>query len=214
MKTNIRLLLPLFLILSLQLLHAQRLRGSIRNSIADISETFAEMPEERKNTLDQLAFTIAKSAKDGNFPKVVFVDRENLDISQLALVWFRTGLLYNGIGNLPVASAGIAAVPKPLSKLAALKPYGFRIRNVSNVRPYSVAVNYGSGQWTLFPKTPGELPGSGAKALEVLVVKGLRTDLEKQKIELLFPNIDSIARDMVYLAGSVNDIIQKKIIAQ
>ncbi|MCK0192031.1 hypothetical protein [Arenibacter sp. F20364] len=205
MKTKTFVLLITLLIGFQELAMAQDLRNKIKKSVISIEDTFSEIPKERIISLDQLASTMEKKFSDGKQLNVVFIDKENLVTSQLAMVWLRTGLLYYGVDKFSIHSAGTNAERQPLTKLALLEQYGFKVANADGKQPFTYSVNYGKDNWILHSKTIQSLDLFTDQAVVIFVEKGNSPIEKTNKEEILFPSNETIARDMLYVSSRLKN---------
>ncbi|RXG29253.1 hypothetical protein [Leeuwenhoekiella marinoflava] len=211
MKTKTIIPIVVFLLCFQQVIQAQTLKKKIQKSVVEIGNTFAEIPMERLKRLDQVAFLIFKKLDDNTKVNVLFVDSGNQEISQLALVWLQTGMIYYGHNTmLSLQSAGISPKIEPISKLAILKEYGFSIRNTRGENPMSYNIDYGSGNWVVYPKSLQSLQSTSDNTIEIYVEKISSNENENNNVELIFTDTNTIAREMLYLATRINNLLQTK----
>jgi|TARA_R110001583_G_scaffold171483_1_gene324994 hypothetical protein len=211
MKTKTIIPIVVFLLCFQQVIQAQTLKKKIQKSVVEIGNTFTEIPMERLKRLDQVAFLIFKKLDDNTKVNVLFVDSGNQEISQLALVWLQTGMIYYGHNTmLSLQSAGISPKIEPISKLAILKEYGFSIRNTRGENPMSYNIDYGSGNWVVYPKSLQSLQSTSDNTIEIYVEKISSNENENNNVELIFTDTNTIAREMLYLATRINNLLQTK----
>ena len=186
--------------------HSQELRGKIQRSVKELKTVFPQISKEKVQLLDQLAARMVSNMGEDPYT-VVFVDRTNDDMGQLAMIWLRTGLMYYGLNDkFKVESAGLESANQALPGLALLKKYGFRVSNVKGESLFTYSVRYGSDSWTINRKTLESLHLAEDSSVKVYVQDGL-TD---RNAEILFENKAVIAGEMIYVATQVDAIIKAK----
>lgn len=208
MKTKTIIPIVVFLLCFQQVIQAQTLNKKIQKSVVEIGDTFPEIPSERLSHLDQLAFSLFKKLTDNPKVGVLFIDADNQEISQLAMVWLRTGMIYYGHSTMfDIQSAGISPKIEPISKLAILKEYGFSIKNTRGKNPMSYRIDYGSGNWVVYPKS---LQSVSDNIIEINVEKISSNETENNNVELIFTDTNTIAREMLYMATRINNLLKTK----
>ena len=211
MKPKIVIPIVVFLSCFQQMIQAQTLKNKIQKSVVEIGDTFSEIPLERLRHLDQLAFLAYRKLESSPKVDVLFIDTTNQEISQLAMIWLQTGLMYYGHNNrFNIQSAGITSKNESISKLATLKEYGFSIKNTRGENPMSYKVDYGSGYWTIYSKSLQSLESNSENIFKVYLENVSTTNNEKSKIELLFSDIRTIPSEMLYMATRINKLLQTK----
>ena len=211
MKSKIAIPIVVFLLCFQQVIQAQTLKNKIQKSVVEIGDTFTEIPMDRLKHLDQVSFLVFKKLEDSKKVDVLFLDETNQEISQLAMIWLQTGMIYYGHSDMfNIQSAGITPRIKPISKLATLKEYGFSIRNTRGENPMSYRIDYGSGNWIVYPKSFQSLNANSKNNFKIYLQNVSANDTEKNKIELLFSDITSIPRKMLYMATRINNLLQTK----
>tara|TARA_A100000171_G_C2140407_1_gene155088 strand:+ start:1196 stop:1834 length:639 start_codon:yes stop_codon:yes gene_type:complete len=211
MKTKTIIPIVVFLLCFQQVIQAQTLKNKIQKSVVEIGNTFTEIPMERLKRLDQVAFLIFKKMDDNEKMDVLFIDSDNQEISQLAMVWLQTGMIYYGHSNMfGIQSAGISPKIEPISKLAVLTEYGFKVRNTRGENPMSYNIDYGSGNWVVFPKALQSIQSKSESSIEIYVEKTFSNETENNNIELIFTDTNTVAREMLYLATRINNLLQTK----
>ncbi|MGY8913570.1 MAG: hypothetical protein ACKVJF_00610, partial [Flavobacteriales bacterium] len=154
MKSKIAIPIVAVLLCFQQVIQAQTLKSKIQKSVVEIGETFPEIPMDRLKYLDQICFLLFKKLEDSTKVDVLFLDETNQEISQLAMIWLQTGMLYYGHSDMfNIQSAGFSPKIKAMPKLAELKEYGFSISNTRGENPMSYKIDFGSGNWTVYPKS-------------------------------------------------------------
>jgi hypothetical protein len=211
MKPKIAIPIVLFLLCFQQVTQAQTLKNKIQKCVVEIGHTFPEIPMNRLKHLDQVAFLVFKKLGDSTKADILFLDTENLEISQLAMIWLQTGMIYYGHSDMfNIQSAGIEPKIEPISKLATLKEYGFSIRNTRGKDQMPYKIDYGSGNWTVYPKSLQSLGPDSENIFKIYLENISANDIEKNKVELLFSDITSIPREMLYMATRINNLLQTK----
>ena len=206
MKAKTILLLIVFLLCSRQTIEAQRLKKKIEKSIVDIENTFNEVPSDRKNLLEKIASSMVANKDD-----IRLIDKHNQEISQLAMIWLRTGLIYHDLPELfKIESAGINVEMKPISALATLMHYGFHVGHTRGQSKISYEVKYGSDSWKVYPKPLNLLEPINDKALKIFLEEGAIDEADETNIELLFNDHKTIPRDMLYIAEHINSRYRTK----
>jgi|GEM_PF-925383 len=210
MKLNNRTLILLVILFSQQLLRAQ-LNNKIQQTVVEIGDTFTQISSDRLAYLDQIAFLVFKQLNNQEQVDLLFIDTDNLEQSQLAMLWLRTGMIYYGHPELlNIQSAGKAPVNQPPSPLLSLDSYGFRVKRNSQKIPYSYKIDYGSGTWVVYPKPLDDPDTPTTHSLKINVEKAVTESGEPNQIELLFSDSETIAREMLYLATRLNNLLQTK----
>lgn len=206
MKTKMICALALLLLCLPLTIHSQELRGKIQRTVKELRTVFPQIPKEKTQLLDQLAARMVSNMGEPPYT-VVFVDRTNDDMGQLAMIWLRTGLIYYGLNEkFNVESAGLETANKPLPGLALLKKDGFRVSNAKGESLFTYSVQYGSDSWTINRKTLESLDLDEDSSLKVYVQDGL-TD---RNAEILFENKSVIAGELIYVATQIDAIIKAK----
>ncbi|EDP94571.1 hypothetical protein U8527_16745 [Kordia algicida OT-1] len=209
MKTKKTITIFILFFCFFQVLEAQTLKSDIRNSVLEIGKTFVDIPSERLKQLDQIAFLIFRNTKKSSDVKIVMVDKTNQEISQQAMIWLRTGMIYYGHSNLfTIESAGVVPDNKLLSNLSDLKKFGFKIKKKRKKKLKAYEVDYGSGKWMISTKSLASLNQNQAVEIYLESISS-DTSLNK-KVELLFSDTNTIAREMLYIATRINSLIPKK----
>lgn len=205
MKTKTILSLLLIGILGIQTFNAQSLNSKIKTSVVAIGETLTKIPTERLSILDQIAVKIYKQHNESGKLDVIMVDVNNSDTSQLAMIWLNTGLLYYGFSQMAtIQSAGTNESSSNSIDLNRLKQWGFKIKDDTSK---ALAVTYGSGSWNISTKSLQSL-NPDADTIEIVVKEGAITN--KNTIALPFTDTETIAREMLYLATRINNLIELK----
>ncbi|MDD7886107.1 hypothetical protein [Flavivirga sp. 57AJ16] len=205
MKTKKILSLMLISILGIQSFKAQSINQKIEKSVVEIGETFTSIPNDRLMVLDQIAFKLFKQYDGINTVDVIIVDENNSEASQLAMIWLNTGLLYYGHQQMSnIQSAGTKNNPNTILNLNDLKQFGFKVINNSSK---SLKIKYGSGSWSIYPKSLQSL-NPKSDAIEIVIVEGVMK--HKNTIVITFSNTESIAREMLYLATRINNLFGTK----
>lgn len=211
MKTKMIIPLVVLLLCFQQAIQAQNLKGKIEKSVVEIGTTFTEIPMERLQLLDQITFTLFKNMDDDEKTNVIFIDKDNQEISQLAMVWLQTGMLYYGHGDMfNIQSAGLTSEMKPITGLTSLNQYGFNVRNTRRENPMSYRIKYGSDSWVVFPKTLESLGSMDRKIYKIFLEENTIDNSEKNEIELLFSDYKAIPREMLYMATRFDNLLKTK----
>ncbi|THV60376.1 hypothetical protein EZV76_07420 [Flagellimonas alvinocaridis] len=206
MKTKMILTMALLLLCLPLTTHSQELRGKIQRSVKELKTVFPQISKEKIQLLDQLAARMVSNMGETPYT-VVFVDQDNDDMGQLAMIWLRTGLMYYGLyDRFKVESAGLDTANETLPGLALLKNDGFRVSNAQGESLFTYSVRYGSDSWTINRKTLESLHLDEDSSVKVYVQDGL-TD---RNAEVLFENKAVIAGEMIYVATQVDAIIKAK----
>nr|WP_299338714.1 hypothetical protein [Allomuricauda sp.] len=209
MKTIKTIIILTILILFQNGMEAQNLRPKIVKSISQIEETHTAIPANRKALLDQLASKIHKDNKKNQNLNVVFIDKNNQTKSQLAAIWLKTGLMYYGVSNYNVLSAGTEIVKKPFTALNSLEPYGFRISSTGRNETYSYIVKSGDEKWKVAYKTYEALDLNNTPAVDIYVESGITPENGSKQIEVLLSSPESIASEMLYIAWRVKYLTEQ-----
>ncbi len=199
-RTNIILTL---LILFQNGIHAQKLRNKIVKSITSIETTFSSIEKERSVLLDQLASRISKEKRTNGNASIVFIDSTNKTKSQLAAIWLQTGLIKYELNGYDIQSAGLKVASEPLSGLASLKKYGFKVSNASGKKPYSYNVNFGSDSWNVNYKDQNSIENS-EKSLKIFVEDTMFKEDDPMQISVPLYSHGVIAREMLYVASRID----------
>ncbi|CAM4396617.1 hypothetical protein ZORO111903_18455 [Zobellia roscoffensis] len=208
MKTKSTVAMIVVLLFFQLAITAQKLNGKIEKAVVQIGTTFKGISTERLLLLDQVAFSIFKKSENNQKPSVVFLDKTNQELSQLALVWLKTGMIYYGHQDLfSVYSAGIDPAISPMNGIASLDAYGFKVKNARGENPMSYTIKYGSGSWLVFPKSVQKLPLSAQNIFKINLKENLEAQQNKDAVELLISEPTEIAREMLYIATRLNYLI-------
>ncbi|MDE3743853.1 hypothetical protein [Maribacter polysaccharolyticus] len=212
MKTKMSIPTLIILLCLLQTVNAQKLKDKIQNSVVAIGNTFTEIPVERLKALDQIAFTMIKKLHGQNTGQVIFIDNKNREISQLAMIWLQTGLFYYGHGDLfDIQSAGLTPENKTIPSLQALNEYGFNVKDVSKNNQVSYRIKYGSGSWTVTPKSVNQLKNNGNNTLKIYLERANDDKASKNKIALPYSDPTAIAKEMLYMATRMDNLLKKEL---
>lgn len=205
MKTKLICVLAITLLCLPPTGKSQELRGKIERSIKDLQEVFSQIPENKVLLLDQLASRMAANVDKKDF-NVIFIDQGNDDVSQLAMIWLKTGLIYYNLNdNFNIESAGIETSNEPLN-LTVLEDHGFKIKNDRNNEFIIHTIRYGSGHWEINRKNLTVLNLNEDNSIKVYVKEGLT----ERNAKILFDNREAIATEMLYVAAQVNAIVKTK----
>ena len=98
MKTKMIYVMVLLLLCVPLTTHSQELRGKIQRSVKELKTVFPQISKEKVQLLDQLAARMVSNMGEDPYT-VVFVDQDNDDMGQLAMIWLRTGLMYYGLND-------------------------------------------------------------------------------------------------------------------
>lgn len=211
MKTKATIPIIVLFLSFMQVIQAQTLKSKIKKSVVEIGDTFIDIPTERLKQLDQIAFMIFKNTKKNTKTDVLFIDNKNEEVSQLAMVWLQTGMLfYNHSDLLHVESAGIAPVNDPSLKLSVLKEFGFSVKNMSRNKTKTYKIDYGSGNWIAYSKPLESLKLDKSQNIFIYLERVASVTSTNKKIELIFSDTNTIAREMLYIATRINNLLQKK----
>tara|TARA_R110002020_G_scaffold271085_2_gene486342 strand:- start:1211 stop:1849 length:639 start_codon:yes stop_codon:yes gene_type:complete len=209
MKTINLIPLVVFLLCFQSVIHAQTLKNKIQKSVVEIGKTFPEIGTQRLKQLDQAAFLIFKKLEDSTQVDVLLLDNNNLETSQLTMIWLQAGMIYYGHSDMfNIQSAGITAKTEALSNLEVLEQYGFRIKNTNRENPNSYKVDYGPGNWVVYPKTLQSLKLNKENNLTIHLEKIASNDSNKNEVELLITDTQNIAREMMYMATRIDNLLQ------
>lgn len=200
MKTKSKIALLILLLASAVTLQAQSLSNKIKKSVVEIGETFTEIPKEELLVLDQIAYKLHKEKKGNNSAHAIFIDKENDNASQLAMIWLKTGLHYYGLENLfNIESAGIEDNSKHLN-LSSLNQFGFKLKKDKN---NVIKLKFGSGSWNVYPKNIESL-SENPRTIKIATEEGIL----KNHITLHLNDTNSIPREMLYIATRINNLEQ------
>lgn len=209
MKTIKTTIILTVLILFQNGIQAQKLRNKIVKSIAQIEKTYPSIQEDRKIVLDQLASRIFKGNGSNENTTVVFVDQHNKEKSQLAAIWLKTGLLHYGLDGYNVLSAGTEIIQEPLTALASLEEYGFRVSNASGRELFSYNVKSGTENWPVKYKNVESL-NLDDDAIKIFTEQGIVPEDGPKQIEITLPSLDTIAKEMLYMASRIDYLNEKQ----
>tara|TARA_R110001583_G_scaffold32936_1_gene111753 strand:+ start:153 stop:806 length:654 start_codon:yes stop_codon:yes gene_type:complete len=214
MKTKMTMLTMFVLLSFMQAVNAQKLKDRIKESVVKIGTTFIEIPEERLKLLDQIAFTMIRKRDDKGIAHVVLVDANNHEISQLAMVWLTTGILYYGHEDLfHIQSAGLAADNQKIPGLRQLKEYGFTLKDNQKNGVMGYRLKYGSGSWEVYGKALSDLQVPEGIAIKIFLQDNLIDNSIDNNLVLDSTDSSNIAKEMLYLATRINNLLirnQKK----
>ena len=74
----------------------------------------------------------------------------------------------------------------------------------------SYNIDYGSGNWVVYPKSLQSLQSTSDNTIEIYVEKISSNENENNNVELIFTDTNTIAREMLYLATRINNLLQTK----
>jgi protein-tyrosine-phosphatase len=147
---------PVLLILLLSIMtsaSAQLLNTEIKDKIPALEERWNEIPNEHKETLEEMAAEIIQLNKELEYVPLTFVCTHNSRRSQLSQVWLMMAAEYYGIEFLKSYSGGTEATAFNIRMVNALQRYGLDLRSSnseeSNPR---YGVNYLGSDQMLFSK--------------------------------------------------------------
>lgn len=94
-------------------------------------EEYDKIPEERKETLRELADFVTREQKNERVAKLVFICTHNSRRSHFGQIWAKTAAFYYGTGNVETYSGGTEATAFNPRAVKALQDAGFEIGTFS-----------------------------------------------------------------------------------
>ncbi len=203
MKTNMYFSLFLMTFLGLHSLAAQSPRKVWRQQMQTLTQQTAQLSDQQKRELKQLAFKIHQIREEGT---VLFVDETNVKESQLAMVWLQ-GAFYHFEIPIPVASAGTNVTSNKPLELTNLTDHDIPLE-VSSSNTYQVSYN-NRKQQRIAPTSLSEWKADTPKTLHIEIVKPMHSK-KTENLTIAFPSDNSIPLFMTYLAQQVDALKEEK----
>jgi protein-tyrosine-phosphatase len=164
MKTQVRIILPVLIILT-SCMKQKDFYPELGSYIDNIDSEFADIPDDRKQTLDLISGYILKSLQNTGTARLIFICTHNSRRSQFGQVWAATAADYYGMEGISSFSGGTESTAFNPGAVAALQRAGFTIEKTTpgEENPEYVVKSRAEGpEYTMFSKkfddrsNPGE----------------------------------------------------------
>lgn len=109
--------------------------SKLKNTISEIMQDFESIPEERKQTLQDVANFISKELKENSSVKLNFICTHNSRRSHLSQIWTQTAASHFGVDGVETFSGGTEATAFNPRAVAAIERAGFEIHNPGGENP-------------------------------------------------------------------------------
>lgn len=107
----------------------------LQTYISEVLKAFGEIPEERKEVLEELAQSIGQDLKESGSSNLLFMCTHNSRRSHMSQVWAKVAGAYYGIAGLNTFSGGTEVTAVNPRAVAALQRAGFRIEASGKSNP-------------------------------------------------------------------------------
>lgn len=142
----------------------ERLYPQIEQYVKHRLAEFDEIPQKRREQLQELSKYVAACRAEGQPIQLLFVCTHNSRRSHLAQIWAQVGAVHFGLDDVKTYSGGTEATAMNSRTVAALQRAGLRIStdDASSNPKYAVALGKGLQPLTCFSKTLAEPPNPTA----------------------------------------------------
>lgn len=128
--------------------------SKLEKTISKITQDFESIPEERKQTLQDVAQYISTELKKNDSIKLNFICTHNSRRSHLAQIWTQTAAAHYGVDGVQTFSGGTEATAFNPRAVAAVKRAGFEVKNPGGKNPkYEVRIDDDADSMICFSKT-------------------------------------------------------------
>lgn len=110
--------------------------GPLKNYIESLLPEFGQIPEPRKELLEQLATYLRNKKETGQDCALNFICTHNSRRSHLGQIWAAVGAYYYGLDQVSTYSGGTEATAFNPRAVAALERAGFQISNPGGDNPH------------------------------------------------------------------------------
>jgi len=108
----------------------QQMDKALMTKITRLTDSFDEIPEERKQSLDEVALAIEKYKNLNPKANIIFICTHNSRRSQLSELWLNTAAFYYAIPDISTYSGGTEATAFNPRMVDAIKRFGFDLRTL------------------------------------------------------------------------------------
>lgn len=112
---------------------AQSFFGKLNTSVETAISQMAEIPDERKEQLTELATIVAEESENEGTLGILFVCTHNSRRSQMAQAWAMVAAQHYSVEGLNFYSGGTEATAFNPRAVSALRRAGFKINNISDL---------------------------------------------------------------------------------
>lgn len=114
--------------------------------VADIAASLDELPEERRELLDEMVAFIVERAQAGESIDLTFICTHNSRRSHLGQVWAQTAAVHYGISGVTAYSGGTETTACNPRTVSALRRAGFSVVQASNEDNPHYLIQYAENQ--------------------------------------------------------------------
>jgi len=127
--------------------------SKLKKTISDLTQNFDSIPNERKETLKEVAQYISEELDKKGKVKLNFICTHNSRRSHLAQIWTQTAAYYYDIGGVQTYSGGTEATAFNPRAVAAVERAGFHVNSPVGENPrYEVKVSEDAKPMICFSK--------------------------------------------------------------
>jgi len=127
--------------------------SKLKKTISDLTQNFDSIPNERKETLKEVAQYISEELDKKGKVKLNFICTHNSRRSHLAQIWTQTAAYYYDIGGVQTYSGGTEATAFNPRAVAAVERAGFHVNSPVGENPrYEVKVSEDAEPMICFSK--------------------------------------------------------------
>lgn len=202
MKNLFITLFTLVLLITGQILHAQRLTGKIRKSFERIQTELDEIPGPRRTYLNKLAYDLARNEGKTTMPVIVFTSDGNTEFALDFVLWFKTGLVYEGAPSENIYFALGSSEWDLTAWSKQIRSFGFGSSPAGTGPSAVLNVDFGTDAWN-FPSRSTSIPiknDSGVK--EIAFVSAVPETTDNEKFHYVLPESktpQAARREAIYL---------------
>ncbi|MDZ7756800.1 protein-tyrosine-phosphatase [Rhodohalobacter sp.] len=109
--------------------------SKLKKTISELTQDFESIPEERKQTLQEVAKYISKELDENDTVKLNFICTHNSRRSHLAQIWTQTAAHYYDIEGVETYSGGTEATAFNPRAVAAVERAGFHVNSPVGENP-------------------------------------------------------------------------------
>lgn len=127
--------------------------SKLKKTISELTQDFESIPDERKQTLQDVADYISKELKKHGTVKLNFICTHNSRRSHLAQIWTQTAANYYEIEGVKTYSGGTEATAFNPRAVAAIDRAGFHVNNPVGENPrYEIKISEDAEPMICFSK--------------------------------------------------------------
>ncbi len=116
--------------------------SKLKKTISELTQDFESIPDERKQTLQDVANYISKELKEHDTVKLNFICTHNSRRSHLAQIWTQTAANFYDIEGVKTYSGGTEATAFNPRAVAAIDRAGFHVNNPVGENPrYEIKIS-------------------------------------------------------------------------